>query len=263
MQIAKRFLVTTLSTLLTIGVAHAAWYQPTLATTAEIQLQGKPNLSYPANLYVLDLFDTPTATIAGLKASGKQVVCYFSAGSYEDWRPDAKKFVATDLGNKLDGWNERWLDIRSANVRKIMQARLNRAVAKGCEGVDPDNVDGYTNNPGFPLTASDQLNYNRFIANQAHARGLAVGLKNDLNQIPALVRNFDFSTNEQCHQYNECNLLAPFIKAGKPVFNIEYKQTYINDAAAQQKLCADAAKRKFNTLILPHSLNGSFRISCN
>lgn len=262
----KPFLITALSSLLSllwINVAHADWYRPTLATTAEIQLQGKPNLSYPADLYVLDLFDTPKKTIAAIKASGKHIVCYFSAGSYEDWRPDMEKFLATDLGAKMDGWDERWLDIRSANVRRIMQARMNLAVAKGCEGVDPDNVDGYTNNSGFPLKASDQLSYNKFLANQAHSRGLAVGLKNDLDQIPALVNSFDFSINEQCHQYNECGLLAPFIKAGKPVFNIEYKRAYIDDPAARQKLCADAAKRKFNTLLLPHLLDGSFRISCN
>lgn len=42
-----------------------------------------------------------------------------------------------------------------------MQARLDLAVQKGCDGVEPDNVDGYQNNSGFPLTAQDQLAYNR------------------------------------------------------------------------------------------------------
>ncbi len=58
-----------------------------------------------------------------------------------------------------------------------MLRRLDLAVTKGCDGVEPDNMDGYANDSGFPLTAEDQLTFNRFIANEAHRRGLAVGLK--------------------------------------------------------------------------------------
>ena len=36
---------------------------------------------------------------------------------------------------------------------------------------EPDNVDGFANGSGFPLTSSDQLAYNRFLATEAHARG--------------------------------------------------------------------------------------------
>lgn len=36
---------------------------------------------------------------------------------------------------------------------------------------------------GFPLTANDQLDYNRFLAYEAHSRNLSVGLKNDLDQV--------------------------------------------------------------------------------
>ncbi|MFP3534108.1 endo alpha-1,4 polygalactosaminidase, partial [Burkholderia sp. SIMBA_042] len=89
-----------------------------------------------------------------LKSQGKRVVCYFSAGSSENWRSDYSQFTAADQGNPLDGWaGERWLDTRSANVRRIMTARMDLAKSKGCDGIDPDNVDGYTNNPGLPLTA--------------------------------------------------------------------------------------------------------------
>ena len=56
-----------------------------------------------------------------------------------------------------------------------MQARLDLAVSKGCVGVEPDNVDGYQNSSGFPLTAADQLAYNRFLAGEARARGGAAG----------------------------------------------------------------------------------------
>ena len=242
-----------------------SWYMPPAATTWQIQLQGTVNTSYPATVYDLDLYDTSDTLIQQLQQTGKKVICYFSAGSYENWRSDANQFTESDLGKPLDGWpGERWLDVRSANVKRIMQSRLDLAKQKGCDGVDPDNMDGYTNNPGPDFNANDQLEYNRFIAEQAHQRGLAVGLKNDLAQINELVDYYDFAVNEQCAQYNECELLLPFINQGKAVFSIEYQQRFIDDFnnGGGNALCEAAQNRSFSTLVLPLLLNDEFRLSC-
>jgi len=99
-----------------------------------------PNVS----IFDIDLFDTPTSTIQQLHSLGKKVICYFSAGSYEEWRPDAQDFKSEDLGKQLDEWpGEKWLKLGSENVRAIMKTRIEMAKEKGCDGVDPDNVDGY------------------------------------------------------------------------------------------------------------------------
>ena len=50
---------------------------------------------------------------------------------------------------------------------KIILDRLDVARAKGCDGVEPDNVDGYANKTGFDLTKDDQLRFNRFLAVEA------------------------------------------------------------------------------------------------
>ena len=240
------------------------WYRPILFTTWQIQLQGMPNTTYSATLYTLDLFDTPKEVIDTLHAEGKKVICYFSAGSFEDWRPDHNKFKPAVLGEPLAGWpGERWLDIRSDNVRSIMRSRLDLAKKKGCDAVDPDNVDAYTQDTGFDLNDRDQLVYNRFLARSAHARGLSVGLKNDLLQIKNLVNDFDFAINERCHEYLECNLLTPFINAGKPVFNLEYQNKYAENEMDRFKLCEDSIKRGFTTLVAPPLLDGSFRYACH
>ncbi|ETK70760.1 hypothetical protein L915_21915 [Phytophthora nicotianae] len=128
------------------------------------------------------------------------------------------------------------------------------AQAKGCDGVDPDNVDGAFNDNGFNLTADDQLDFNTFLATTAHGLNLTVGLKNDLNQVDDLVSVFDFSVNEQCVHYNECDMLVPFIKANKPVFGIEYS----GDKATG---CAIANSLNFDTLFKALSLK-SERYSC-
>jgi hypothetical protein len=173
-------------------------------------------------MYDIDLFDSSASLISSLHSKGRVVICYFST-QYEDWRPDANAFTSDIIGNALDGWEgENYVDIRSPKLRAIMTARLDLALSKGCDGVEPDNVDGWSNGPGFPLTGADQIDFNKFLANQAHARGLSIGLKNDLDQIPALVNYFDWALNEQCNQYKECNTLNPFVSQGKAVFGAEY-----------------------------------------
>jgi hypothetical protein len=202
-------------------------WRPARNTTWQWQLTTPVDQSVPAAMYDIDLFDNSAAVVASLHAKGRRVVCYLSAGSFENGRPDSGSFPAAVLGNQLDGWpNERWLDLRRLDLlRPIMEHRLDLCQAKGFDGVEADNVDGYANASGFPLTAANQLAYNRFLASAAHARGLSIGLKNDLAQVPALEPSFDFAINEQCFQYSECGTLQPFLKAGKAVFNVEYDLT--------------------------------------
>ncbi len=241
-----------------------SWYKPGIATTWQWQLTGTLNTSYDVDIYDVDLVDTSEAAIEALQTAGRHVICYFSAGSSEDWRPDFGDFLPADMGDNLDGWaGERWLDVRSANVQAIMLTRLDLAAQKGCDGVEPDNVDGYVNSTGFPLNAADQLTYNQFLADAAHAQGLAVGLKNDVDQVAALVTYFDFTVNEECHTYNECGLLQPFLDAGKPVFNAEYTDTESQAVALGPILCPTALSDNFRTLILPWDLDDSYRVSCD
>jgi hypothetical protein len=200
-------------------------WQPEPGTSWQIQLQGEVNTQYAVTMYDLDLFDTPLEIINDLHEQERMVICYFSAGTREDWRDDAGDFPAEVIGEPLAEWEgENWLDIRQIDLLEpIMLARLDLAVEKGCDGVDADNVDAYTNPTGFPLSDDDQLVYNRWLAAMAHPRGLSIGLKNDLNQIGELVEDFDWALNEQCFFYNECDYLLPFIEAGKAVFGIEYE----------------------------------------
>ena len=145
--------------------ATTTYWTPAVKTSWQIQFSGKLDTSVNAQMYDVDLFDTSTATVTTLHAKGRKVICYFSAGSWEDWRPDAAQFPESVKGNG-NGWpGERWLDARQlAVLGPIMEARLDLCKSKGFDGADPDNVDGYTNDTGFPLSAQDQLAYNRFLA---------------------------------------------------------------------------------------------------
>ena len=220
------------------------------------------NKSYDVDVYDIDLFDSNKSIIQELHNDGKKVICYFSGGSYENWRDDEKQFKVEVLGNDLDEWpGEKWLDIRSDTLHSIMESRFNLAKEKACDGVEVDNLDAYVNNSGFNLTADDQITYNKYIAVEAHKRGLSIGLKNDLDQIVELEPFYDFAVNEQCHEYNECDMLKPFTSNNKAVFNAEYNSRYLDDSN-MTTLCDNSNNINFSTLILPLELDDTFRYDC-
>jgi hypothetical protein len=231
-------------------------WSPAPGTSWQWQLTGSIDTSIDVDMYDIDLFDAPQSVIDELRNDNRAVVCYFSAGSWEDWRSDADEFPKSVLGRKLGGWpGEKWLDIRQLDtLGPILEARLDLAVQKGCDGVEPDNVDGYTNNTGFPLAYQDQITFNTWLADQAHARDLSVGLKNDVAQVADLVTYFDWALNEQCFQYDECHLLLPFVDAGKAVFGVEYELGMVS-------FCYDANDMNLDWLKKDYDLN-AYREAC-
>ncbi len=246
-----------------LPVTQGPWVRPAAGITWQWQLSGPLNLGYDVDLYDVDLFEAPQQDLDDLHASGRTVICYFSGGSSEDWRPDFSEIPEDAMGRKLSGWDgERWLDIRRRDVFDLMLTRLDLAVSRGCDGVEPDNVDGHTNNTGFDLSPEDMLAFNRNLANAAHERGLAVALKNDGGQTEALVDYYDFELNEECHQFEECGELSPFVAAGKPVLNAEYPGSQAKAVADEAQICAAARTHSTRTLILPLDLDDSFRIAC-
>jgi hypothetical protein len=190
---------------------------------------------YDVDLYARDGVAINTVSVAQIHAAGARAVCYVDAGSWENFRPDSNAFPDSIKGVS-NGWpGERWLDIRATSVLfPIMDARVAKCVAAGFDAVEFDNADGYTNHTGFPLTADDQLTFDIGLADIAHAHGLSVGLKNDLDQLTTLQNTFDFAINEQCAQYTECNAYDGWLAAGKAVVEVEYTGSLKN-------YCADAA----------------------
>lgn len=236
-------------------VTCTACWHPSLNTSWNWVLSHVPTAPYRSvKMYGIDGFEATTANVSSLHTAGIKAVCYFSAGSYENGRPDASSFPTALLGNQLDGYpNERWLDVRDvqksgSKLRAIMDARLNMCKQKGFDMVELDNVDGYLrdNNSGFPLTAADQLYFNAVLANDSHARSISVLQKNDNEQIPTLIKYFDGALNEQCNQYTECTTaqdgsygLNQYVAAGKPAFQAEYQ-------LATSRFCAQDNANNFN-----------------
>ena len=236
-----------------------AIWQPDIDSSWQWQLTGLPiDQSYNAEVYDIDLFDNDASVVTSLHTQGRKVICYISVGSWEDWRPDANLFPSSVLGKDYAGWpGEKWLDIRQIYLLSpIMRARFDQCLAKGFDAVEPDNIDGYTNDTGFPLTYQDQINYNSWLSGEAHARGLSIGLKNDGDQVVDLLPYFDWALTEDCFADQWCEQIIPFITAGKAVFSAEYTDTGFSLAG-----CPQARVMHFS-VILKHRDLDAFRQAC-
>lgn len=206
-------------------------------------LPGLHQSSYGTKVVVIDLFDTTKEEIANLKSEERVVVCYFSAGSFENWRDDRDDFPDAIKGEPLDGWaGETWLDTRASAVWDVMSARIRLAKEKGCQAVEPDNVDGWSNDTGFPLSEQDSKYFlTDVLADKAHKEGLLIALKNCAEIAADMQPTFDFAIVEECYKWNECCSYFSFIENGKPVFAIEYPKN-------QQSLCATFVSNRFSLI---------------
>ncbi|MEA5153237.1 endo alpha-1,4 polygalactosaminidase [Raineyella sp.] len=214
----------TASTQGAVPVSTSGRWQPKAGESFVIQYTGTVDLNRPAKVYNLDWENTTAAQVQQLHSRGVHVICYLSAGSSENWRRDDAKFPASVKGEALDGWpGENWLDVRrTATLMPIMAARMDVCKQKGFDAIDPDNTDGWSQQTGFAITKADQVTYQRALADAAHQRGLAIGLKNDVEQVSQMADIVDFAVNEQCHEYGECGAYSSFLASGKPVYNVEY-----------------------------------------
>ena len=207
-------------------------WQPAQQTTWQWQITGRVDENVTAQMYDIDLFDAQpgqlnAGVIERLHAKGVKVVCYLDSGAWESYRPDAARFPKSVIGNSTGWKGEYWLDIRPQSwplFEPIIVERMKLAAASGCDGVEPDQNNPVGNDPGFPITYADEKAWYLEVAKDAHALGLSVGMKNGIEIIDRrLVQSFDWALSEQCFQYDECGALTQFTRAGKAVFEVEYR----------------------------------------
>lgn len=179
-------------------------------------------------VYDVDGELTRAATVAQLHGLGPDIIaiCYFDAGVYEDYRSDASSFPPEVIGKPDEGWEgSYWLDIRQVDVlRPIMENRIKTwCKDKGFDAVEPDETEVWSNDSGFPITKAQNNAYNQMIAELGHKYGLSVGLKGNTSETGELVDYFDWTLNEQCWEFDECDLVYnSFVVHSKAAFNVEY-----------------------------------------
>lgn len=200
------------------------------------QLEQFGHFSLPKDLQYLEVdgFEIKASTVARLKKRGIYTACYINAGSYESYRPDSSQYPKSLFIKKDPNWpDEYFLDITevfkpNSILAKILKNRLAMCKQKGFDAVDPDNMQNYENTRGF-ITLQQQLDFNTWLADQAHAIGLAIIQKNgpDLihlknSQGEKILDKFDGILNESCALYDECSPLEAYATQNKLVMTVEY-----------------------------------------
>jgi hypothetical protein len=192
----------------------------------------------PANARLLDidLFGTSAGKVAALKSKGIYVVCYINAGSWQPGQPDSNEYPASLKLQADPNWpGEYFLDVtdvfKSGSVlARILRARLSLCKSKGFDAVEPDNLQNDENVSGGRITRQQQIDFNGWIADEAHAAGLAALQKNGPDKIllkdrtgKMMVDKFDGILNEECQEFDECGPLAEYVKRGKLALDVEYQ----------------------------------------
>jgi hypothetical protein len=274
---------------------EAPVWQPAVGTKWQIVISSPIDCSrqiVPTDAPILDidLFYATAQDISRMKAQGKKIICYFSAGSSENWRPDYNQFSQSDLGSGLVGWaGENWLNIRSAGVLNVMKNRIKMASEKGCDAIDPDNMgmfnrcpraffghdgarkipncfhlvtnyhtDGYSNGGGgFSLRQSDTVTYLRSLAAEARKYGMATGLKNSQEVLSQVIPDIQFAVNEECAAFGDqspCQEYVALLDAGKPVLHIEYPSGGSGDSLSQNTTPSQQSAREMADLCLSYGV---------
>ncbi|OUM60833.1 glycoside hydrolase family 114 protein [Piromyces sp. E2] len=197
-----------------------------------------------AQVIVVDLHGTKDSQMEKYKKHGKKVICYFSGGSYEHFRPDKEKMKDVSglvlYDEKLHGWDEYYLDIRKSGLKSIIENRIKEAKKKHCDGIEVDNLDVCSNVKHTHLSASDCAEYAKWLAETAHSYDISIGLKNSKYIADKVAKYYDFAINESCfthgkycHKYKEF-----FLNDNKAVFSIQYNN-YLEDRGGKSGLCKD------------------------
>jgi hypothetical protein len=143
--------------------------------------------------------------------------------------------------------NSTTLEGAAVNIAAGLSKRFAWCKLEGQDAVEPDDLDGYTNasasgapGGGWGLTQADSAGFERWIAFQVHADGLAVLQKNDPANADADEPLFDGVITEECNYYDDpCAGLGgdwdAYLAAGKPVLDAEYVQ----DGETTGKFCSD------------------------
>jgi hypothetical protein len=219
---------------------------PKRGTTWQWQLSGRVDLAVKAAVFDLDVDDTSARTVAALHRKGRHVICYIDVGTWESYRSDAGDFPDDLLGNRVDGWpDERWLDIRAIDrLAPILRARLDRCAKKGFDAVEPDWLNHYEEDTGFPIKRADSVRFAKWVAREAHRRGLSIAQKNAPGLVKSLAGSFDFAVTEDCALYDECGAYRAYLSRGRAVLDAEYEQAPATFCRETRKLGVSAIRKR-------------------
>jgi hypothetical protein len=220
-------------------------------------------------LYDIDAIQNPASTVTSLHQLGDHAVCYIEVGTAGNYYTAAQEGIPTtyyaqlqsagDLGKKLAGYPEYFININAPSAVSIIESMISQqCAAKGFDGVETDLDETFGNNEGktgFTITQANEESFLTTLANYMHGLGLGWIAKNlDDTGIASFVSDLQpfaqGAISEQCNQYSTCSLLSSFENNHKWIGNAEYAPE------TQQQFCASDNAANINGILFNVNLNG-------
>jgi hypothetical protein len=209
-------------------------------TTADLTGSGGVKTTAPT-VYDIDAIENPASTVTTLHNAGDKTICYIEVGTAGNYYTADQEGITTtyyaqlsaagDLGRKLSGYPERFININKTSALTIIESMIQKQCAgKGFDGVETDldeTFGGNEGNAGFTITQAAEQTYLENLANYMHSLGLAwiaknlddTGIQSFVNTMAPYAQGI---ITEECNYYQSCSLLTPFVSAGKLILNAEY-----------------------------------------
>lgn len=219
-------------------------------------------------LYDIDAIENPASTVATLHQMGDHVICYIEVGTAGNYYTAAQEGIpatyyqqlknAGDLGNKLKGYPEYFININASSAVSIIESMIQQqCAAKGFDAVETDLDETFGNNEGrtgFKITQANEESYLTTLAGYMHGLGLAwiaknlddTGIQSFVNDMEPLAQGI---ITEQCNQYSTCSLLTKFETDGKWIGNAEYNLSL-------SKFCPSDNSANINGILFSTALDG-------
>jgi hypothetical protein len=220
-------------------------------------------------IYDIDAIINPASTVSALHQIGEHAICYIEVGSAGNYYTAAQEGISTtyyaqlkaagDLGKKLSGYPEYFININARSALSIIESMISRQCArKGFNAVETDldeTFGGNEGSTGFTITKANEESYLTTLADYMHGLGLGWIAKNlddtgnasFVNDMEPLAQGI---ISEQCNQYKTCTLLNSFLSAGKWIGNAEYSPETLAE------FCASDNAANMNGVLFNVSLNG-------
>ena len=221
------------------------------------------------DVYDIDAIENPASTVAALHALDDHVICYVEVGTAGNYYSAAEEGIPTtyyaqlaadgDLGSKLSGYPEHFININAPSAVSIVEAMIKQQCAdKGFDAVETDLDETFGDNEGatgFTISQANEEAYLTTLAGYMHSLNLGwiakdlddTGIASFVSDMAPLSQGI---ITEQCNQYGTCSLLAPFRSEGKWIGDAEYSPE------TQAKFCANDNAANMNGILFNVNLSG-------
>jgi hypothetical protein len=194
-------------------------------------------------VYDIDGIENSASTVQALHDLGDRTICYIEVGSAGNYYSAADEGIPVtyfdqlqqygDLGDKLSGYPEYFLNITTKSTLQIIEAMIyQQCSTKRFDAVETDLDETFGTNEGttgFNITEGDEQSYLTTLAEYMNSLGLgwiAKNLDDTGDDFATTMQPFAQGIiSEQCNQYDTCGRLDAYLQNGKAVFNAEYKSS--------------------------------------